>query len=426
MNADPRPIEILIVDDEPSIRLLLKRWIQRSLTAKVREARDGLQALEQISGGGIEMMIADINMPVLDGIDMLRALQAEPARKSMEVLVASQVANEEKVRQAIALGVSDYLLKPLQYEWVIQRLTRAAERIYQRRRPVSEPPAGSRTRVLVADADPNYCAFADSALSADFSVQTARTPAMTLVKALRARPDVLLLNPRMPGLDAELLLGALSRQHGGARPRVYELAAKDALPSAAGVAGVIPQTFVPEALVSQVTALLRGSDVPDHGALAWAAALESEMRTALFQALGMLTGIEPEPVEGGPEDAASAVYGWIAVNASSPELSMRLGLESGPDLPGRLTAAMLGEAPGPDDASQPSLDAIQEILNILAGRLQSSCLERKVEVTIGQPQTSLEPPPPRKPQFERHEWYRWNGCEPFRLCLEASCSRAQA
>ena len=169
MNTDLQPIEILVVDDEPSIRLLLKRWIERSLTAKVREASDGLQALEQVSQGGVEMVISDINMPVLNGIDMLSLLQADPGRKRLEVLIASQVSAEDKVRQAIELGVSDYLLKPLQYDWVIQRLKRAAERIYERRQTPGANGDNSRTRVLVADADPNYCAFAESALETDFS-----------------------------------------------------------------------------------------------------------------------------------------------------------------------------------------------------------------------------------------------------------------
>lgn len=417
------PIEILVVDDEPSIRLLLKRWIDRSLTARVREAADGLQALEQVSHGGVEMVISDINMPVLNGIDMLSLLQADPSRKRMEVLIASQVSREDKIREAIELGVSDYLLKPLQYDWVIPRLKRAADRIYERRQTAGAQADRSRTRILVADADPNYCAFAESTLSVDFNVQTSRSVAETLVKTLRFRPDVLLFGREMPGLDPEFLLDRLARLPGGAPPQVYELAAGGGERIAYGIAGVVSRTFVPETLRAELIRLLRGGDVPDHGVLAWASSLKGEMRTALFQALGMLTGVEPEPVPDEPEAGPGEAYAWIAIDADDGELTMRLDLESGRDLPRGLLAAMLGEEPGEDDGSPPPLDALQEILNIVAGRLKNSCLERKIEVSIGLPVTAFEPPPPREAQFEHHEWFRWGGGGPFRIRFDASPSK---
>ncbi|MEZ5362393.1 MAG: response regulator [Bryobacterales bacterium] len=415
MSADLNPIEILIVDDEPSIRLLLKRWIERSLTAKVREAADGLQALEAIAEGGVEMVISDINMPVLNGIEMLSLLHADPSRKRIEVLVASQVANEDKVRQVIELGVSDYLLKPLQYDWVIARLKRAADRIYERR---AVAPDSSLTRVLVFDGDPNYCAFAESALAGDFSVETARTVAETLIKALRFKPDVLLFCPDTPGLNVRFLLDRLEGLPGGDPPAIYELTSKKE-PSAEGLAGVLPRTFVPETLRLELIRLLRGGEAPEHGVLAWASSLESEMRTALFQALGMLTGVEPEDTADAPDPEKGRAYGWIDINADDGDFTMRLDLDCGRDLAIGLLRAMVGEEPGEDDGSEPSLDALQEILNVVAGRLKNSCLERKIDVSIGLPVTGFEPPKAREAQFEHAEWFRWSGSQPFRLRYDA-------
>ena len=425
MSAEPNPIDILVVDDEPSIRLLLKRWIERSLTAKVREASDGLQALEQVSQGGVEMVISDINMPVLNGIDMLSLLQADPSRKQMEVLIASQVSAEDKVRQAIELGVSDYLLKPLQYDWVIQRLKRAADRIYERRQALRDSVNSSRTRVLVADADPNYCAFAESTLAADFSLQTSRSVAETLVKTLRFRPDVLLICPEMPGFDTGFLLDRLERLPGGDPPKVYELITGGGAPTAEGIAGVVSRSFVPETFRSELIGLLRGSDAPDHGVLAWASSLKGEMRTALFQALGMLTGVEPKVVSETPPEGPGGAYGWIEITAENGEFTMRLDVASTRDLPRGLAAALRGEEPAEDDGSDPPMDAVQEILNVVAGRLKNSCLERKIAVSIGMAVTSFEAPAPRDAQFEHAEWYRWGGGEPFRLRLDASPSKRE-
>ncbi len=426
MSADLQPIEILIVDDEPSVRLLLKRWIERSMTARVREASDGLQALEQVSQGGVEMIVSDINMPVLNGIDMLSLLQADPGRKKLEVLIASQVSAEEKVKQAIELGVSDYLLKPLQYEWVIGRLKRAAERIYERRQTMGHSSDNSRTRVLVADADPNYCAFAESTLETDFAVQTARTVAETLVKTLRFRPDLLLFDAGMPGLNAEFLIDRLARLPGGDPPAVYELREGGGEPSAEGVKGVVSRSFVPETMRSELLSVLRGGEAPERGLLAWASSLQGEIKTAAYQALGMLTGVEPEKVEQPPESGPGGAYGWIEITADNGEFKMRLDIESGRDLPRGLLAAMLGEEPGEDDGSEPPLDALQEILNVVAGRIKNSCLERQIDVSIGLPEVGFEPPEEREAQFECADWYRWSGGEPFRLRLDANPSNEEA
>ena len=244
--------------------------------------------------------------------------------------------------------------------------------------------------------------------------------AETLVKTLRFRPDLLLFGPEMPGLNPEFLLDRLARLPGGEPPAVYELIAGGGEPSAEGIAGVISRTFVPETLRSELIQVLRGGDAPEHGVLAWAAALEGETKTALYQALGMLTGVEPQVVAEGPAEGPGGAYGWIEINADDGEFSMRLDIESGRDLPRGLMAAMLGEEPGEDDGSEPPLDAIQEILNVVAGRIKNSCVERQIDVSIGLPVTGFEPPESRTAQFEHAEWFSWSDGEPFRLRLDAS------
>jgi len=229
----------------------------------------------------------------------------------------------------------------------------------------------------------------------------------------------------MPGLNTEFLLDRLSRLPGGDPPQVYELATGGGTPTVEGLAGVVARSFVPETFRSELLRHLRGSEAPEHGVLAWASSLTGELRTAVFQALGMLTGMEPQVVGEAPPEGPGAAYGWIAIDADDGEFTMRLDLEFGRDLPRALMAAMLGEEPGEDDGAEPPLDAIQEILNVVAGRLKNSCLERKIDVSIGLPSTGLEPPPPREAQFEHAEWYRWGEVEAFRVRFDASPSKGK-
>ena len=411
------PIQILVVDDEPSIRLLLRRWIERSMHAEVYEAHDGLQGLEMASAGKIELIISDLNMPVLDGIDMLSLLQADPARDRIEVIVASHIAAEEKIRKVISMGVSDYFLKPLQYDWVIQRLKAASDRIIERRERFSAEGDRSRTHVLVADPDPNFCAFAESALSGDFSVQTSRTMAEILVKVLRTKPDAILLSGDVPGLKIEFMLERLMGMPGTEPPQVLVLADPGApKPDAEGITGVVKKTFVPETLLGDVLQLLQGGPAPAHGVLGWVSALEGELVTALFQAFGMMAGVEPSVLDS-PKDAPDHdLFGYIYINDDEGEFEMRIDLRSKREFAGALMEAMLGEDPG----GEIQYDAVQEILNVVSGRLKNSCLERKIDVSIGLPEVREEDPGElQNAHFHCQKYCDWNGGHYFELDFRA-------
>ena len=419
-----RPIQILVVDDEPSIRLLLRRWIERSMNAEVHEAHDGLQGLEMASGGKIELIILDLNMPVLDGIDMLSLLQADPARDRIEVIVASQIAAEEKVRKVISMGVTDYFLKPLQYDWVIQRLKAASNRIVERRERFSVETDRSRTHVLVADPDPNFCAFAESALCSDFSVETSRTVAEILVKVLRWKPDAILLSSEVPGLKIEFMLERLKGLPGAEPPQVLALANPgEAEPSGEGITGVIKKTFVPETLLGEVLQLLQGGPAPVRGVLGWVNALEGELVTAMLQAFGMMAGIEPEVLESAKEGADPDLFGHIYINDDAGEFEMRIDLRSKREFAGALMEAMLGEDPG----GEIQYDAVQEILNVVSGRLKNSCLERKLDVSIGLPTVGEEDPGElENAHFQCLKPCNWNGEHYFELDFRARPTQASA
>ncbi len=414
------PIGILLVEDEPAIRLLLKRWIDRAFDAQVWEASDGLQALERISEGGVELVILDLNMPVLNGIDMLRLLQSDPARDRLEVVIASEVANQDSVREAIELGVSDYLLKPLQYDWVTQRLRLAAERIQVRRFRHAEHDSDGRMRVLVADADPNYGQFAESTLSTDFAVVIARTVAEVLVKTLRTRPDVILLGGNLPGLRVEFLIERLDKLPGGKAPVVYELASGREKPSVSAFQGVIGRSFVPENLKADLVSQLQGGAAPVRGLLSWIGGVTPEIDTALFQALGMMTGHEPKAASA-PEPGWAEVFGSILIESDEGEFELSLQLDCGLRFASALMASMLGEDPdavGEPTVDEVELDAVQEILNVVAGRIKNSCLERQVPVTIGLPQVGREQPPKQElTPGSTEKYFSWRDSYVFRLAL---------
>ena len=120
MPESDRQPRVLLVDDDPSVRRLLKRWITQQLEAEVIEATDGLEALVSLrANSDIDLVLTDLSMPIVDGFEMIQVIRADALLTHAEVVIITSVCIESRVRKALSLKVSDYILKPLQHEMVI-------------------------------------------------------------------------------------------------------------------------------------------------------------------------------------------------------------------------------------------------------------------------------------------------------------------
>ncbi len=109
MTASPR--RILIVDDSDSIRRLLD-WILRPLGFDLLQACNGLEALDVLRREPVDLAIVDLNMPLMDGISLVREIRATPEWSEMPVIMMSTEGRDEDVRMALDAGVNLYLFKP--------------------------------------------------------------------------------------------------------------------------------------------------------------------------------------------------------------------------------------------------------------------------------------------------------------------------
>lgn len=120
----PEPGTILVVDDEPSMRTALSEVLQRT-GHPVLTSRDGQEALEVLERQMIWLVVTDIRMPRLGGLDLLR----EVKRRNFTALLVlvTGYATLDSAIEAIPLGASDYLLKPFDRE-AVEALVRRLER----------------------------------------------------------------------------------------------------------------------------------------------------------------------------------------------------------------------------------------------------------------------------------------------------------
>lgn len=109
--ADPN-MKFLVVDDFSTMRRIVRNLLKELGYTNVDEAEDGQIALTKLKAGAFDFVISDINMPNMNGFDLIRAMRAEPALAKVPVLVVSAEARKEDIVTAAQAGATGYIVKP--------------------------------------------------------------------------------------------------------------------------------------------------------------------------------------------------------------------------------------------------------------------------------------------------------------------------
>ncbi len=122
-------ISILIVDDFSTMRRIVKNLLNELGFANTTEADDGNTALAALNKAAFDLVITDWNMPGMPGIDLLRAIRANPALASIPVLMVTAEAKREQIIEAAQAGVSGYVIKPFTAATLGDKLGKVFERL---------------------------------------------------------------------------------------------------------------------------------------------------------------------------------------------------------------------------------------------------------------------------------------------------------
>ena len=118
------PLDIMIVDDSAAIRKILHRvLVQAEISVgQVHEANDGLEALEKLKTATVGLILSDINMPNMDGIELLGRLKADDLTKRVPVVMVTTEGTQARVMRALELGAAGYVRKPFTPEQIKEKL----------------------------------------------------------------------------------------------------------------------------------------------------------------------------------------------------------------------------------------------------------------------------------------------------------------
>ncbi|MDF1553628.1 MAG: response regulator [Deferrisomatales bacterium] len=104
---------IMTVDDSASIRQVVSFTLKEA-GYQVVEAVDGKDALSKLNGSPVHMVLTDLNMPIMDGIELIRCLRANPAYKFIPIVMLTTESQAEKKQQGKAAGATGWIVKPFQ------------------------------------------------------------------------------------------------------------------------------------------------------------------------------------------------------------------------------------------------------------------------------------------------------------------------
>ncbi len=107
-----KDMKFLVVDDFSTMRRIIKNLLNDLGYANVTEADDGQTALPMLQTGAFDFLITDWNMPGMPGLDLLKAVRADPKLAKMPVLMLTAEAKREQIIEAAQAGVNGYVIKP--------------------------------------------------------------------------------------------------------------------------------------------------------------------------------------------------------------------------------------------------------------------------------------------------------------------------
>lgn len=115
-------MKILVVDDFSTMRRILRNMLKQLGFENIEDAENGSDAFEKLKAGDFKFVVTDWNMPVLDGLGLLKKIRSDDGLKTTPVLMVTAESEKDKVVTAIQAGISNYIVKPFTAEVLKEKM----------------------------------------------------------------------------------------------------------------------------------------------------------------------------------------------------------------------------------------------------------------------------------------------------------------
>jgi two-component system chemotaxis response regulator CheY len=118
----PAEYTCLVVEDSPMMRQLLVFALNRIKGLRVVEADDGVDGLRKLAAAKYDIVITDINMPIMDGLKLIKRIRSDAVHKDIPIVIITTEGSAEDRQRALMLGANAYITKPIQAPQVISKV----------------------------------------------------------------------------------------------------------------------------------------------------------------------------------------------------------------------------------------------------------------------------------------------------------------
>ena len=122
--SQPSDLKFLVVDDFPTMRRIVRNLLKEMGCNNVEEAEDGAIALQMLKANRYDFVVSDINMPNMNGFDLLKAIKADENLKRLPVLMVTAEARKEDILLAAQSGAAGYVVKPFTKATLEEKITK--------------------------------------------------------------------------------------------------------------------------------------------------------------------------------------------------------------------------------------------------------------------------------------------------------------
>ncbi len=126
---NPDQLKILIVDDFSTMRRIVRNLLKEIGYSNADEAEDGQVAINKLRAGGFNFVVSDINMPNMNGFELLRQIREDAQLKTLPVLLVTAEAKKEDIVMAAQLGASGYIVKPFTKATLEEKFTKILQKM---------------------------------------------------------------------------------------------------------------------------------------------------------------------------------------------------------------------------------------------------------------------------------------------------------
>jgi DNA-binding response OmpR family regulator/CheY-specific phosphatase CheX len=412
-------MKILIAEDDLVTREILKR-ILTHMSDEIIEANNGVEALELIEKEDPDFLFTDIQMPMIDGLAVVEAVRSSKTHSMLPIVCMSSVKDKDDITKLVALGIADYILKPLRPGEVHDRFRRViAQHAGWRQRQGAE----GHLNLLLVDADPNFRQFAIPLLEGDYTIQQAISGAHALrvFQDAELKPTTILVSEGLP-LVSEVqvvnLISKLSIETKTGIPAFWLVSDSDKVPRevARHFSGIIRRSFVPETFMAELRrTLLCGSTPLDKLRKHLSEEGRKWMVTATRQTLGVMSGQDVSTLTTPGPVIADGVSGRIVLTGQTDRLHVLIACN-------RADAERLASKVLRREATLESggLDVFGEFSNTIGGRARAALLERGFDLHISLPEIdqafSLDA---TQTEWDASAWFSTAGGDTFFVSLRA-------